>query len=60
MRELGGELHIVLPFSVDEFRATSVDIREDGHWGERFEQLLEDANDVLVVSEQPPPGCSST
>ncbi len=60
VRELGGELHIVLPFSVDEFRATSVDLREDGRWGDRFEQLLEDANEVLVVSEQPPTGCSST
>jgi class 3 adenylate cyclase len=60
VRELGGELHIVLPFSVDEFRATSVDLREDGRWGERFERLLEDASEVLVVSEQPPAGCPST
>ena len=59
VRELGGELHIVLPFPVDAFRAMSVDLRPDGRWGERFEQLIDAADEVLVVSEQPPAGSTS-
>ena len=60
MRDLGGEIHIVLPFPVEEFRQTSVDLRDDGDWGRRFERLLEDASEVLVVSEKPPSGETST
>jgi class 3 adenylate cyclase len=60
VHELGGELHIVLPFSVEQFRATSVDIREDGRWGDRFDKLLDVATEVLVISEQPPQGCTAT
>ena len=60
VQELGSELHIVLPFSVEQFRATSVDIREDGHWGDRFERLLDSATEVLVISDQPPEGCDAT
>ncbi len=60
LQELGSELHIVLPFSVEQFRAESVDIRPDGNWGSRFERLLESANEVLVTGEQPPPGGTST
>lgn len=58
--EVGGELHIVLPFPVEQFRATSVDIREDGRWGDRFERLLDAATEVLVISEQPPQGFNAT
>ena len=60
MRELGAELHIVLPFPVDRFREASVDFRPDGQWGDRFERLLDDANEVLVVSELPPVESTST
>ena len=60
VQELGGELHIVLPFPAEQFRAESVDFRPDGQWGKRFEHLLESANEVLVISEQPPPGETST
>ena len=60
VHELGGELHIVLPFPVEQFRATSVDIREDIGWGDRFERLLDVATEVLVISEQPPHGCKAT
>jgi len=59
VREMGGELHIVLPFPVEQFRETSVDFRSDGEWSDRFDKLLEKANDVLVVGEQAPPGCTS-
>ena len=60
MRDLGGEIHIVLPFPVEEFRQTSVDLRADGDWGHRFERLLNDANEVLVISQKPPAGETST
>ena len=58
--ELGGELHIVLPFPAEQFRTESVDFRADGDWGERFERLLERANEVLVIGERPPPSGTST
>ena len=60
MLELGGELHIVLPFPAEQFRAESVDFQPDGRWGERFEHLLECANEVLVIGERPPLGGTST
>jgi hypothetical protein len=60
VQELGGELHIVLPFPAEQFRKESVDFRAGGHWGERFERLLQSANEVLVISEQPPPSGTST
>lgn len=56
----GGELHIVLPFPAEQFRAMSVDFCEEGGWSERFERLLESADEVLVVSERPPPNGVST
>ena len=55
VQELGGELHIVLPFGPDAFRTQSVDLRPEGRWGERFERLLENAKEVLVISQRPPP-----
>jgi class 3 adenylate cyclase len=60
VQALGGELHIVLPFPAEQFRAESVDFCSEGKWGERFEHLLESANEVLVISEQPPHGETST
>jgi tetratricopeptide (TPR) repeat protein len=60
MQELGGELHIVLPFALEEFRGTSVDLLPDGDWGARFERLIENATDVLVTGERPPPNHAST
>jgi hypothetical protein len=60
VQELGGELHIVLPFPAEQFCNESVDFLPDGQWRERFERLLESANEVLVISEQPPPSGTST
>lgn len=60
MQELGGELHIILPFPADRFREESVDLRPDSRWGQRFERLLECADEVLVISERPPPSNAST
>lgn len=59
VQELGGELHIVLPFPAEQFRAESVDFCLEGQWGRRFDRLLESANEVLVISEQPPSGETS-
>jgi class 3 adenylate cyclase len=59
VRELGGELHIILPFPVEHFRETSVDMTGVRRWSERFDKLLEDANEVLVISERPPAGNTS-
>lgn len=60
VRELGGELHIVLPFPADQFRTESVNFCRHGDWGDRFDQLLEAAEEVLVVSDKPPPSGVST
>jgi class 3 adenylate cyclase len=60
VRELGGEIHIVLPFPAEQFRAESVNFCRQGDWGDRFDQLLEAAEEVLVVSEKPPPSGVTT
>jgi class 3 adenylate cyclase len=60
VEELGGELHIVLPFPADQFRSESVEFCRQGNWGERFQRLLESAREVLVISEKPPPSGVST
>lgn len=54
VQQLGGELHIVLPFPIAQFRAESVEFRRDGDWGPRFERLIESAKEVLVTGERPP------
>ena len=60
MRDLGGEIHIVLPFRVEDFRETSLELRKEGGWGKRIDGLLENADEVLVVSEKPPEDMTST
>ncbi len=60
VRELGGELHIVLPFPAEQFRSSSVEFCGQGDWGERFQRLLDDASEVMVISEKPPPCSAST
>jgi class 3 adenylate cyclase len=60
VRELGGEIHIVLPFPAEQFRAESVNVCSQGDWGDRFDRLLEAAEEVLVVSEKPPPSGVTT
>ena len=47
VRELGGEIHVVLPFPPMDYRRTIV----DGDWGERFDRLLEKADSVTVASD---------
>ena len=60
VRELGGELHIVLPFPAEQFRPASVEFCGQGDWGDRFQRLLDDASEVMVISEKPPPSGAST
>lgn len=59
VQELGGELHIVLPFPAEQFRARSVDLRPEGKWGDRFQRLLENAKEVLIITQRPPPAGES-
>ncbi len=47
--ELGGESHVVLPYDCDQYRADCVDIIEEGHWGERFDQVLA-RSEVTIAS----------
>ena len=46
----GGEVHVVLPFSIDEFIATSVRPSGDD-WVERFHRCLEAATSVLITCD---------
>lgn len=50
MRELHGELHIVLPYNREEFRQSSVDFLPGSHWGDRFDRLLQQATEVVIAS----------
>lgn len=51
MIKKGAEINIVLPFKIDLFRQTSVDIMENADWGNRFESVLEKASRIIVASE---------
>ena len=48
--ELGGQIHIVLPYGESEFVADCVDITENGNWASRFQELVEHAIRVTTVS----------
>jgi tetratricopeptide (TPR) repeat protein len=48
-----GHTNIVLPFSVEEFVKTSVDIVPRGNWKKRFDHVLECAENVQVASGAP-------
>jgi len=51
LRELGGETHIVLPYAKEQFIKDSVNIAAVD-WKQRFEQVLKDANSVIVASSE--------
>ncbi len=51
MLDLGGEIHITLPFPPEEFRKVSVDVVPDPSWGARFERVLGAADSVVLASE---------
>ncbi len=52
IRELKGELHIVLPYEREQFIQDSVDIIPGANWKERFEQLIQQATEVIIASNQ--------
>ena len=47
----GGEVNIVLPFHVEDFKKASVDIVEGTDWSERFDNVLKRAATVTILSE---------
>ncbi|QZZ23282.1 DUF4071 domain-containing protein [Leptothermofonsia sichuanensis E412] len=52
IRELKGELHIVLPYNREQFLQESVNFAPEGNWQARFDQLLQQATEVIVASSQ--------
>ncbi|MGI0492798.1 TRAFs-binding domain-containing protein [Alkalinema pantanalense CENA528] len=50
MRELKGELHIVLPCNREQFIQDSVDLIPSGDWGDRFDRLMQDATELVIAS----------
>ena len=51
MADRGGETHVFLPFSKEEFIHTSV-VRGGGDWVARFEEVLDDATSVHYVTNE--------
>jgi class 3 adenylate cyclase/tetratricopeptide (TPR) repeat protein len=50
LRELEGELHIVLPSDRESFIQDSVDLIPGANWRQRFEHLMEQATEVIIAS----------
>jgi len=50
--DLGGEIHVVLPYDIDQFEADSVDILPGSDWPARFRRALDRATRVVVASER--------
>ncbi|NJL82171.1 MAG: DUF4071 domain-containing protein [Chloroflexaceae bacterium] len=57
--ELGGEVHVVLPYDQEQFRQNSVDIVPSGQWRQRFERLLAEATEVIVASPRQRQPCDA-
>jgi class 3 adenylate cyclase len=52
LRAQGSEAHVVLPYDRNLFVQDSVEIRDRGHWRERFDRVLHHAVEVTTASEQ--------
>ena len=50
--EMGGDVHVVLPYNKEDFLKDSVEIIPGGNWKARYEDILEKATEVLTASEQ--------
>ena len=50
--DMGGELHIVLPYNEEQFVRDSVAIVPWGNWAERFRRVLSKATEVITASDQ--------
>lgn len=48
--ELGGEIHLVLPYPQEQFIQDSVDIIPDGNWKLRFLNLVQQATEITIAS----------
>jgi class 3 adenylate cyclase len=51
--ELKGQAYVVLPYERKQFMKDSVEIADEPQWAERFVNVLKQASDVMVASEQP-------
>jgi len=51
IRELGGEMHIMLPCERQQFIQDSVNILPGTNWIVRFEELLDQATEVVTASD---------
>jgi class 3 adenylate cyclase/tetratricopeptide (TPR) repeat protein len=51
MLERGGEIHIVLPMALPDFRKLSVDIDAAGNWGRRFSRVLKQAASITYAAQ---------
>jgi class 3 adenylate cyclase/tetratricopeptide (TPR) repeat protein len=49
--DLGGEVHVVLPYDRDEFVRESVEVLPGAGWAERFRRILDEA-EVVTASRQ--------
>jgi class 3 adenylate cyclase len=49
--DAGGEVNIVLPFHVADFKIASVDLYPGNEWSERFDKVLKRAATVTILSE---------
>lgn len=52
LRELNGELHVVLPYNSEQFVSDSVDVNPAGDWKARFHAVIENAAEVVTASDQ--------
>jgi len=52
IRDLGGEMHILLPCDREQFVQESVDVIPGGDWVQRFETLLNHATEVITASDR--------
>jgi class 3 adenylate cyclase/tetratricopeptide (TPR) repeat protein len=51
MLKTKGEINIVLPFSVKEYKKAQVTLVPESNWGKRFDKLLKQASRVVIASE---------
>ncbi len=51
----GGDVHVVLPYEREQFRADQVDVGAAGDWGARYARILAAAAEVVMASEQSVP-----
>lgn len=50
--EIGGEVHVVLPYNRKNFIEDSVSYRSEGNWEQRFDRICREATEVQTASLQ--------